>query len=151
MLDPVSRLRICLPLLTRHLQDVPDPGAPDGVVALQRLRYQHLAEVEQVLTLRRRHDGLRTEDLLTWHCVAQMWLEILAGQPGLETARLPLPDRAVVDLVVALLLWHLASRPHGFHPTQRLVQFCLLGIDRAADAGTAPATRADTPEMRARD
>lgn len=146
--DPTTRLRTAL---RRLAADLPEPvDLPDDTAAAaslhpaRRLRYDLLARATTALRARRAHDGLHTEELLALHSVAGMWLEELAGRPDLQTTPLYPADRVLVDLTVALLLWHLTSGPDAFFATQRLVQFCLLDLEHPEPAAEPVSASPDT-------
>lgn len=124
----VERLLAVLPLLAPHDPDLVDlPARVDAVTRLSRVRYRHLAEIDEVIG-RQRIPEIRVDLLLGYHQIVLMWMRDLVGRP-VEAAEFEDLDRAVFDTVAALLLWHVVN---GFHRTQRLVQLCLLELQQRA-------------------
>lgn len=130
----VRRLSLALPILGRHEPHLTIMLRKPDTQQLQRIRFRHLRDVHEALNQHQRPE-VRIDTLLGYHRVALTWTTDLAGRP-LEPTDLPEPtDRAVLDTVTTVLLWHIVR---GFYSAQRLVQRCLHALEQDCTAVSKP-------------
>lgn len=133
-LGPADRLRAAVPVLAAHDPRLPvDSDRVDAITELNRIRFGYLAEIDALIH-RQNLPEVRVDLLLGYHHLVLMWVADIVGGP-VEAADFDGVDRAVYDMVSALLLWHVMR---DFHPTQRLVSTCLVTLDRVQPSNNQP-------------